>query len=634
MIITQVGHVFVGDEIVFHFDIRKEMTVEYLVCKVCEELDLFDISYFWIYRKHNDHRQWLGKREKLLNPKYQQTKNDVSFYFGIRFFPESILHVKNASLLWIMYKLILCEVQSGDYKLDSKLSRDIFERLIALVIHIEKDGYKSPEESVNYFFSDPFAIRCMVENLNLLSCRESSDYTINHLIKAHKYLKLWTKGKAVISFLQLLEQCPYYGMHRYHVQDQCGRLVMLGVSQKGFTIFHKTNVVKHRFEWRQIENLYFKNKQFTIEVCHSPDASVRTRKLYTWLSQSSSYSQAIWLMSVSQHQYYLHNKLTNSNSYLSKSKYVDEQIIQNFDDYLNIGSSEINLKTNSGRSKLVRSSTNKLNCSRCRSFVEKPRNSSSTHLKMALKAKRYLLKRCLMTRQNQLEELEVVEQRLVDIKKTGKDSGKSGLTVNLPNTIHIKNYILVKCEINVNHAIMKSSKKILSLLDLGDELMKLVFQIYLRALEQYNKLRRKLEDPYVSIGPDENQLSKSLKHSMTLPASDKFFDTSSTNSSDKENAQTSMTKFRRCRSHKLSNELSLSRSYMFSSMSGTSPQSKEYAIINKRLMIKSDTKCSNHHVNSDIISNDISPILIKSATSLHDSDNASSEHNGISTTLV
>jgi hypothetical protein len=100
----------------------------------------------------------------------------------------------------------------------------------------------------------------------------------------------------------------------------------LGISFRGIGLYEYTNKVtpKKIFLWSKLENLYYRDRKFSIEVHESLsqlkelnsssqeldiiDESFNPVKVYAWFASIPSLCKSIWLMAVSQHQFYLDKK--------------------------------------------------------------------------------------------------------------------------------------------------------------------------------------------------------------------------------------------------------------------------------------------------------------------------------------
>uniref|UniRef100_A0A3P8TNF9 FERM domain containing 4B n=1 Tax=Amphiprion percula TaxID=161767 RepID=A0A3P8TNF9_AMPPE len=114
-------------------------------------------------------------------------------------------------------------------------------------------------------------------------------------------------------YLTLVETLPTYGVHYY--EDKQGIPWWLGISYKGIGQYDLQDKLKPRklYQWKQLENLYFREKKFAVEV-NDPHRAVTKRTfgqtgllIHTWYA-SHSLIKTIWVMAISQHQFYLDRK--------------------------------------------------------------------------------------------------------------------------------------------------------------------------------------------------------------------------------------------------------------------------------------------------------------------------------------
>jgi hypothetical protein len=71
--------------------------------------------------------------------------------------------------------------------------------------------------------------------------------------------------------MSMVERLPNYGTHFYEVKDKLNTAWHLGISLKGITVYEHSNkrTPFRVFPWRQLENLYYRERKFSIEVHES-----------------------------------------------------------------------------------------------------------------------------------------------------------------------------------------------------------------------------------------------------------------------------------------------------------------------------------------------------------------------------
>lgn len=169
------------------------------------------------------------------------------------------------------------------------------------------------------------------------------------VIEHYKNIIGYSRGTAIVNYLSILENLATYGQHYYEVKDKSGIPCLLGLSYKGISQYDKNDRRTPRkvFLWKQLENLYFRDKKFTIEVHEArrvvhtlssfnlyedaieepveefddlsnaicdptTQVSVSRRTLapanvtvYVWYAASPSVTKCIWSMAIAQHQFFL-----------------------------------------------------------------------------------------------------------------------------------------------------------------------------------------------------------------------------------------------------------------------------------------------------------------------------------------
>ena len=72
----------------------------------------------------------------------------------------------------------------------------------------------------------------------------------------------------MVNYMTIVESMPTYGVHYFEVLDKRGQVWWLGLSCRGIAQYeaHDRKSPVRVFQWKQLENLYFRDKKFSIEV--------------------------------------------------------------------------------------------------------------------------------------------------------------------------------------------------------------------------------------------------------------------------------------------------------------------------------------------------------------------------------
>ncbi|XP_043299025.1 FERM domain-containing protein 4B isoform X1 [Cervus canadensis] len=274
---------------------------------VASHFNLKEKEYFGItFTDDTGQQNWLQLDHRVLDHDLPKKPGPTILYFSVRFYIESISFLKDKTTVELFFLNAKSCVHKGQIEVDSET---IF-RLAALILQEAKGDYTSDENARKDLKTLPaFPTKTLQEHPSLAYCE---DRVIEHYLK----IKGLTRGQAVVQYMKIVEALPTYGVHYYAVKDKQGLPWWLGISYKGIGQYDLQDKVKPRklFQWKQLENLYFREKKFAVEV-HDPRRISVSRKTFgqsglfvqTWYA-NSSLIKSIWVMAISQHQFYLDRK--------------------------------------------------------------------------------------------------------------------------------------------------------------------------------------------------------------------------------------------------------------------------------------------------------------------------------------
>ncbi|XP_042535915.1 FERM domain-containing protein 4B isoform X1 [Dipodomys spectabilis] len=274
---------------------------------VASHFNLKEKEYFGItFIDDTGQQNWLQLDHRVLDHDLPKKPGPATLSFEVRFYIESISFLKEKSTVELFFLNAKACVHKGQIEVDSET---IF-KLAALILQEAKGDYTSDENARKDLKTLPvFPTKTLQEHPSLAYCE---DRVIEHYLK----IKGLTRGQAVVQYMKIVEALPTYGVHYYAVKDKQELPWWLGISYKGIGQYDIQDKVKPRklFQWKQLENLYFREKKFAVEV-HDPRRISVSRRTFgqsglyvqTWYA-NSSLIKSIWVMAISQHQFYLDRK--------------------------------------------------------------------------------------------------------------------------------------------------------------------------------------------------------------------------------------------------------------------------------------------------------------------------------------
>jgi len=289
------------------------------------------------------HYTWLQLDRKVMEHDLPRKPLMLTVHFLVKFFIESISHLADNQTVELFYLQARSLIWRGLLEVES----DVVFQLAALGLQAAHGDYQ-----------EDGATRALLKKNTLLPTyvlkeQPSNAYCEDQVIEHYKKTKGQTRGQALVNYMTIVESMPTYGVHYFEVYDKRSSPWWIGLSCKGIAQYkHSDRKVPVRvFQWKQLENLYFRDKKFSIEV-HDAKRVVQTLSsfnlyedalkldttsskdelvdaiadsttqvsvsrrtfnpgnihVYVWYAQTSGLTKCIWQSAISQHQFYLDRK--------------------------------------------------------------------------------------------------------------------------------------------------------------------------------------------------------------------------------------------------------------------------------------------------------------------------------------
>jgi len=333
--------------------IHNKQTVADLINEISRQYHLTETEYFGLYYEDNDERMWLPTDKKLFDQEIfkRDSSPPPTLFFAVRFVIKSFLWLQNSTTVMLFFLSTRYAIYRGIIDAND----NILFQLAGFVTQAVAGDYTNDEAAINVIK------RVCVLPKRVIDRNISRRFCEDQIITHYKACRDLARGACIVKYMMLAENLPSYGSHYFLVRNKNNVAAYLGISFIGISVYayHDRETPSKIYYWRQLENLYYRDRKFSLEVhdletnnplssptissatpmtdpdeklldaIHDPSTQMSvgrrvpptpTIKVRAWFTHSPQYCKAIWSMAVSQHQFYLDKRNCRQNQSLPKNE--------------------------------------------------------------------------------------------------------------------------------------------------------------------------------------------------------------------------------------------------------------------------------------------------------------------------
>ncbi|OQR80045.1 FERM domain-containing protein 4A-like [Tropilaelaps mercedesae] len=272
------------------------------------ERELFGLSW----QDEDGHLHWLQPEKLVLD---QVTENCIQqggngeaprvvLHLMIKFYVPTIALLADAATVEAFFMQAKLLMSKGVLESDSQTEY----RLTALALQANFGDWTRDDDA-------KLRLRQMGFPSPSLTKHKSVDYCERKILEDYRSFLGFTRGNAVIQYMNTVEGLATYGIHFYKVQqkDRNGPVMWIGLSHRGLSEYDLNNrkVPKKFYQWKYMENIYYRETKFSIEI-NNPKSSTSTlsgnASVIVWYAANAALNKTIWSMAIAQHQFHMDSR--------------------------------------------------------------------------------------------------------------------------------------------------------------------------------------------------------------------------------------------------------------------------------------------------------------------------------------
>ncbi|KAK5985560.1 FERM domain-containing protein [Trichostrongylus colubriformis] len=325
---------FLEISVIARLSVNDVLTLAAHHCRIAQP----DTRFFGLaFVDNNDHYHWLQPGKNLLDYEFPSDKAVIQLTHNVRYF-DSVLYLENPSTIEMFFLEAHQQLRKG--QLD--LSDIDYVRVGGLLLQVYRGDFTDDNSLINHLRSLlPFPPRLTRQYGVSQSSFEKQ------VLTEYNSLRGLQRGSAIVSVMQIVEKCLKYGSRLYRASESDGCTCILSINSRGIQVFENADTFRPKkdFHWFYLDNLYYKENIFSVEVrdprskqitdfnvleaslagdddlaqavsdpttqvsisrrCQSIPAGVC---VHTFVCESGALCRTIWTTAISQHQFFLDQK--------------------------------------------------------------------------------------------------------------------------------------------------------------------------------------------------------------------------------------------------------------------------------------------------------------------------------------